>query len=66
MYGCRVAQSRWAGPAADRLRPVGYSSGWRAMDWGSRPASSHPQIAASSGRPMRMVIKFSTGSCLMG
>ena len=51
---------------AMRGRVGRYSSGWRAMDWGSRPASSHPQIAARRGRPMTIVARFSTGICFIG
>src|SRR6185437_5385503 len=38
-----------------------YSSGWRAMPPGSRPASSQPRTVAASGRPTRITSRLVTG-----
>ena len=38
-----------------------YSSGWRAMPAGSRPASSQPKPAAASGIPARITSRLVTG-----
>jgi len=39
-----------------------HSSGWWAMPGGSHPARSHPAAAAMSGRPTRMMRRFSAGT----
>ena len=40
----------------------GYSSGWREITAGSRPASSQPMTAATTGMPTRMNSRFSVGT----
>ena len=42
--------------------PVSYSSGCREMTAGSRPASSQPMTAATTGMPTRMNSRFSVGT----
>ena len=53
-----AAFTAWAGP----IWVLCYSRGWREMTGGSRPASSQPSTAATTGMPTRMNSRFSVGT----
>ena len=59
--GPRAKHARQPGPAPVNS-PDSYSSGCLAMVDGSRPASSQPATAATSGRPTRMTRRFQVGT----
>ena len=57
--GFRMTRTRK--PRDGRVRRGAYSSGWRDMPAGSRPAASHPVTTAASGMPTRITSRLVSG-----
>ena len=57
--GFRMTRTRK--PRDGRVRRGAYSSGWRDMPAGSRPAASQPMTTAASGMPTRITSRLVSG-----